>query len=58
MALALRRFRQLLERHGATRDYNRHAYYHKGSQVRRAKRFKKKGQTRYATILAKLAGEQ
>jgi hypothetical protein len=53
---ALRRLRKLLERHRALRW--RTPSFIKQTEIRRAKRFKKKFKARLATLLAIRAGEQ
>jgi ribosomal protein S21 len=58
IVLALRRFKKLLERHGATWEMRRRQYFIKPTNGRRAKRFKKKFKARLATLQAKQAGEQ
>src|SRR5207245_953867 len=42
IGLALRRFKTLLERHGATWELRRRRYFIKPTQSRRAKRFQKR----------------
>jgi small subunit ribosomal protein S21 len=56
--LALKRFKKLLARHGATWELRRRGYFIKPSQTRRAKRFQKRFKARKATLLAKQAGDQ
>ncbi len=58
IGLALRRFKKLLERNGATRELRRRAYFTSATQVRRARRFTKRFKARNATLLAQMAGEQ
>jgi small subunit ribosomal protein S21 len=58
IGLALRRFRKLLERNGVVRDLRGQAYFVKLTQIRRAKRFKKRFKARMATLLAQGAGSQ
>jgi small subunit ribosomal protein S21 len=58
IGLALRRFKKLLERNGVTRDQRRQEDYVKPSQIRRAKRFKKKFKARRATLLEQTEGKQ
>jgi ribosomal protein S21 len=58
IVLALRRFKKLLERHGATREIRRRQYFIKPTKGNRAKRFKKKFKARLATLQAKQAGQQ
>jgi ribosomal protein S21 len=58
IGLALKRFRTLLQRHGATWELRRRGYFIKPTQSRRAKQFQKTFKARKATLLAKRAGEQ
>jgi ribosomal protein S21 len=58
IALALRRFKKLLERHGVAWEMRRRVYVADPTQVRRAKQFKKRFKARLATLMAKKAGEQ
>jgi small subunit ribosomal protein S21 len=55
---ALRRFKKLLERNGHTYGLRRHEAFHKPTQERRSKAFKKRFKARRATLLAQTAGEQ
>jgi len=55
---AFRRLRKLLERLGVSWELRRRKYYLKPSQVRRAKRFRKRFKARHAVLIAKMAGEQ
>jgi len=55
---ALRRFKKLLERSGLTYDLRRRAAFHKPTQERRSKVFKKRFKARKATLLAQMGGEQ
>jgi small subunit ribosomal protein S21 len=55
---ALKRFRKLLERYGASWELRRRGYFIKPTQTRRAKRFRKRFKARKETLLAKQAGEQ
>ena len=58
IALALRRFKELLERQGVTWEMRRRACFVDATQVRRSKRFQKRFKTRKATLLAQRASEQ
>ena len=58
IGLALRRFKQLLERQGVTWEMQRRAHCADPSQARRARRFQKRFKARKATLLAQRAGEQ
>ena len=55
---ALRRFKQLVERHGLVWEQRWHERFVPESQLRRAKRFRKRFKARRATLLAQQAGEQ
>src|SRR5262249_31143168 len=55
---ALKRFRKLRERLGATWEMRRRQYFVKPSQARRAKRFRKRFKARLATFLAQKVGRQ
>jgi small subunit ribosomal protein S21 len=58
IGLALRRFKKLLERDLWYRATRRRLYFISATQVRRAKRFKKRFKARHATLLAQVGGEQ
>jgi ribosomal protein S21 len=58
IVLALKRFKKLLQRHGATWELRRRRCFIKPSEIRRAKRFQKRFKTREATLLAQQAGQQ
>jgi len=58
IGLALRRVKKLLEREGVTWESKRRGSFVKPTQIRRAKKFRKKFKAREATLLAKMAGEQ
>jgi small subunit ribosomal protein S21 len=55
---ALRRFKRLLARHGQMWEQRRHAHFVPATQIRRAKRLRKRFKARRATLLAQRAGEQ
>jgi small subunit ribosomal protein S21 len=55
---ALRRFKKLLEYTGQSYEMRRRKEFHKPSQERRSKDFKKQFKARRATLLAQIAGEQ
>jgi small subunit ribosomal protein S21 len=57
IGLALRRFKKQLERQGVTWEMRRRAYFVEGTEVRRAKRFRKRFKAREAMLLAQMAGE-
>jgi small subunit ribosomal protein S21 len=57
IGLALKRFKKLLERHGVIRDQRRQEAFHKPTQTRRAKKFKKRFKARKTTLLKQIAGE-
>jgi len=58
VAVALRRFKKLLERLGVSRDMLRRGFFIKPTQKRRRKRFRKRFKARMAMLLAKKAGKQ
>ena len=58
IGLALRRFKKLLERNNVLLESRRRETFLKATQIRRAKRFKKKFKARMATLLAKQSGLQ
>jgi small subunit ribosomal protein S21 len=58
IGLALKRFKKLLERLGASWEQRRRGHFVKPTQTRRAKRFRKRFKARHATLLAQKAGEQ
>jgi small subunit ribosomal protein S21 len=55
---ALRRFRKLLAREGLTWDRRRHIHFLDPTQLRRARRFRKRFKARKATLEAQRAGQQ
>ncbi len=58
IALALRRFKKKVEREKINWEIRRRCYFVKASEMRRAKKFKKKFKAREAMLLAKLEGKQ
>jgi ribosomal protein S21 len=57
IALALRRFKKLVELNNVFRESRGRGYFIKPTQIRRAKRFKKRFKARMATLRAQHAGE-
>ncbi len=57
IGLALRRFKKMVEREGVAWEIRRRAYFVDGTEVRRAKRFRKRFKTREAVLVAQMAGE-
>ena len=65
IALALKRFKRLLEQHGVNWELRKRGYLirpngctFKATETRRAKKFQKRFKGREATLLAKMAGVQ
>ena len=65
IALALKRFKRLLDQHGVNWEVRRRGLLirpngctFKATDARRAKKFQKRFKAREATLLAKMAGEQ
>ena len=54
---ALRRFKKQAERAGVPWEVRRRAYFVRGTEVRRAKAFRKRFGARKAALLAQMAGE-
>ena len=58
IGLALRRFKKLLERDSSIRELRDHVYFIPATQVRRAKRFRRRFKTRKAALHALMAEKQ
>jgi ribosomal protein S21 len=58
IALALRRFKKLLERSNRWREIRERQTFYSRTAIRRAKQFKKRFKARMATYLAQAAGVQ
>jgi small subunit ribosomal protein S21 len=54
---ALRRFKKQLEWEGVPLETRRRAYFVDGTEIRRAKRFRKRFKAREAVLVAQMAGE-
>ena len=55
---ALKRFRKLLERHGVSWELRKRKHFVTLTEIRRAKKFRKRFKARRATLLAQKASEQ